>query len=47
MLPAVPLRGVAAPLRKPTQGAEIDAALQAKVAAREITGVVATVTQLG
>jgi methyl acetate hydrolase len=41
MLPVAPLPGVAAPLRKPGQGAEIDAALRAKVAAREIPGVVA------
>ena len=40
LLPA-PLRGIAAPLRKPLQREEIDAALQAKVAAGEIPGVVA------
>jgi methyl acetate hydrolase len=39
MLPAVP--GAAAPVGKPIQGGEIAAALQAKVAAREIPGVVA------
>jgi methyl acetate hydrolase len=41
MLPAAPLPGIAAPLRQPMQSGEIDAALQAKVAAREIPGVVA------
>ena len=41
LLPAAPLPGIAAPLRKPIQGEAIDAALQAKVAAREIPGVVA------
>jgi methyl acetate hydrolase len=41
MLVAVPWRGFAAPLGKPVQGGEIDAALRAKVAAREIPGVVA------
>jgi CubicO group peptidase (beta-lactamase class C family) len=41
MLPAAPLCGFAAPLRKPVQSGEIDAALQAKVAAGEIPGVVA------
>jgi methyl acetate hydrolase len=39
----VPLSGAAAAVRKPVQGEEIDAALQAKVAAREIPGVVAMV----
>lgn len=37
----VPAAGVAAPARKPLQGETIDAALQAKVAAKEIPGVVA------
>ena len=37
----VPAAGFAAPVRKPVQGKTIDAALQAKVAAREIPGVVA------
>jgi methyl acetate hydrolase len=41
MLTAAPMRGSAAPLGKPVQGGKIDAALQAKVAAREIPGVVA------
>jgi methyl acetate hydrolase len=41
LLPAVPLPGVAAALRKPVQGEAIDTALQAKVGAREIPGVVA------
>src|SRR3954452_8238458 len=35
------LPGIAAPLRQPVQSGEIDAAVQAKVAAREIPGVVA------
>jgi methyl acetate hydrolase len=43
MIPAAPLAGFAAPLRKPVQSGEIDAALQAKVAARELPGVVAMV----
>jgi len=37
----LPAAGFAAPLRKPVQSETIDAALQAKVAAREIPGVVA------
>ena len=37
----IPAAGVAAAVRKPVQGETIDAALQAKVAAREIPGVVA------
>jgi methyl acetate hydrolase len=37
----VPAAGFAAPVRKPIQGQTIDAALQAKVAAKEIPGVVA------
>src|SRR5882757_3455172 len=37
----LPLPGVAVPLRKPVQSGDIDAALQAKVGAREIPGVVA------
>jgi CubicO group peptidase (beta-lactamase class C family) len=41
IVPAAPLPGAAAVLRTPVHGDEIDAALQAKVAAREITGVVA------
>ncbi|QWG24377.1 beta-lactamase family protein [Bradyrhizobium sediminis] len=41
MVPAVPLSSVAAPLRKPVQGGEIGAALQAKVDTGEIPGVVA------
>jgi CubicO group peptidase (beta-lactamase class C family) len=41
MLPAATLPGTAAPLAPPVHGGEVDAALQAKVAAREIPGVVA------
>jgi methyl acetate hydrolase len=41
MLAAASRRGFAAPLAKPIQSGEIDAVLQAKVAAREIPGVVA------
>ena len=41
LVPAGALPGVAATIRKPVQAEEIDAALQAKVAAREIPGVVA------
>lgn len=41
LFPAAALPGVAAPLRKPVRGGEIDAALQAKVGAGEIPGVVA------
>jgi methyl acetate hydrolase len=41
MLPAAALPGIAAPLRPPVQSGEIDAALRAKVGAREIPGVVA------
>src|SRR5204862_7712059 len=41
LVPAVPLPGTAAVHRRPVQGEEIDAALQAKVGAREIPGVVA------
>ena len=41
LLPVASLRGFAAPLARPVQSGEIDAALQAKVAAREIPGVVA------
>jgi CubicO group peptidase (beta-lactamase class C family) len=41
MLPASTSPGIAAPLPRPLQGGEIDAALQAKVNAREIPGVVA------
>jgi methyl acetate hydrolase len=41
MLSAAPLRGFAAPVRKPAQSGEIDAALQAKVSAGEIPGVMA------
>jgi CubicO group peptidase (beta-lactamase class C family) len=41
MIPAVSWPGFAAPPRKPPQREEIDAALQAKVAAGEIPGVVA------
>jgi methyl acetate hydrolase len=37
----LPLRGIAAPVRKPLQSEEIDTALQAMVSAREIPGVVA------
>jgi len=37
----IPAAGFAAPARKPVQGDAIDAALQAKVAAKEIPGVVA------
>ena len=41
LVPAAALPGRAATIRKPVQAEEIDAALQAKVAAREIPGVVA------
>jgi methyl acetate hydrolase len=41
LIPAVSLPGIAAPPHKPLQSDEISAALQAKVAAREIPGVVA------
>ncbi len=41
MLAAAPLRGLAAPPRKLVQSGEIDASLRAKVAAGEISGVVA------
>jgi methyl acetate hydrolase len=41
MIPFAPLPGFTAPVRKPVQSGEIDAALQAKVAAREIPGIVA------
>jgi CubicO group peptidase (beta-lactamase class C family) len=41
MIPAVPLSGIAAPARTPIQSDVIDAVLQAKVAAKEIPGVVA------
>ncbi len=41
MVPAVPLPGLAAPMRKPVQSGEIDAALLAKVTAREVPGIVA------
>jgi CubicO group peptidase (beta-lactamase class C family) len=41
MFSAAPWRGFGAPLGKPVRHDEIDAALQAKVAAREIPGVVA------
>src|SRR5437016_4534321 len=41
MVPAVSLPGVAAAFRRPVQGEAIDAALQAKVGAKEIPGVVA------
>src|SRR5438874_595746 len=41
MIPFSPLPGFTAPVRKPVQSGEIDAALQAKVAAREIPGIVA------
>ena len=41
MFPLAPLPGFTAPVRKPVQSGEIDAALQAKVAAREIPGIVA------
>ena len=41
MVPAVPLAGLAAPMRKPVQSGEIDAALLAKVTAREVPGIVA------
>jgi methyl acetate hydrolase len=44
MLAAAPWRGFAAAPGKPFQGGEIDAALQARVAAREIPGVVAMAT---
>src|SRR4030095_12196818 len=41
MIPLAPLSGFTAPVRKPVQSGEIDATLQAKVAAREIPGIVA------
>jgi len=41
LVAAVPLSGAAASVHGPVQGEEIDAALQTKVAAREIPGVVA------
>jgi methyl acetate hydrolase len=41
MIPAAPLTGLAAPLNKPVHTEEIDRALQARVSAREIPGVVA------
>jgi CubicO group peptidase (beta-lactamase class C family) len=41
MIPALPLTGIAAPLSKPAHSDEIDSALQARVAAREIPGVAA------
>jgi methyl acetate hydrolase len=41
MFSAAPLTGIAAPLNKPVHSDEIDRALQARVSAREIPGVVA------
>ncbi len=41
MFSAAPLTGIAAPLNKPAHSDEIDSALQARVGAREIPGVVA------
>jgi CubicO group peptidase (beta-lactamase class C family) len=41
MIPAAPLTGIAASLNKPAHNQEIDRALQARVSAREIPGVVA------
>jgi methyl acetate hydrolase len=41
MIPAAPLTGIASPLNKPARIEEIDRALQARVSAREIPGVVA------
>jgi methyl acetate hydrolase len=41
MIPAAPLPGLAAPLNKPVRTEEIDRALQARVSAREVPGVVA------
>jgi methyl acetate hydrolase len=41
MIPLAPLTGFTAPVRKPVQSGEIDAALQARIAAREIPGIVA------
>lgn len=41
LISAAPLHGVAAPLRRPVRGGEIGAALQAKIDAGEIPGVVA------
>jgi methyl acetate hydrolase len=41
MIPATPLTGIAASLNKPAHSEEIDKALQARVSAREIPGVVA------
>src|ERR1700704_6537509 len=41
MIPALPLTGIAAPLGKPAHSGEIDRALQARVAVREIPGVAA------
>jgi methyl acetate hydrolase len=41
LIPAAPLTGIAAPLNKPAYSEGIDRALQARVSAREIPGVVA------
>ncbi|HKS19094.1 MAG TPA: serine hydrolase domain-containing protein [Bradyrhizobium sp.] len=41
LVPAAPRPGLAAPIRTPVQTGEIDAALQAKITAKEIPGVVA------
>jgi CubicO group peptidase (beta-lactamase class C family) len=41
MIPATPLTGIAATLNKPANSQKIDKALQARVSAREIPGVVA------
>jgi methyl acetate hydrolase len=41
MIPAAPLTGLAAPLNKPVRTQEIDRALQARVSAREVPGIVA------
>jgi methyl acetate hydrolase len=46
VIPAAPLAGIAAPLAKPADN-EIDRALQARVAAREIPGVVAMAANEG
>jgi CubicO group peptidase (beta-lactamase class C family) len=47
MVPAAPIPALAAPVRQPVQSGEIDAALQAKVSAREIPGVVAMAANEG
>jgi hypothetical protein len=41
MIPAAPSTGIAAPLNKPARVEKIDSALQTRVSARDIPGVVA------